>query len=239
MAVKPQLARFEALGPGGWEVLRAVIAHAHGHGLLVIADGKRGDIDVTANAYAASLMGGMDSPFGHLAGLGADLVTVNPLMGRDALEPFVTEARACGAGLLVLVRTSNPGAADLEDLELAGGGTVWERIARLVEDLGRAGVGPSGLSDVGAVMGATVPWHLERARELMGQAVFLLPGIGAQGGRVEELQAAFRPGPAGGLISASRSIVGAHLKRGGAPPSAAAAEAERLREAAWGLSGSG
>jgi orotidine-5'-phosphate decarboxylase len=237
VAVKPQLARFEALGPGGWEVLRSVIAHAHERGLLVIADGKRGDIDVTATAYAAALMGGLDSPFGHLDGLGADLVTVNPLMGTDALEPFVAAARATGAGVLVLVRTSNPGAADIEDLELDGGGTVWERSARLVDELGRPGVGSAGLSDVGAVVGATVPWHLERARELMGQAVFLLPGIGAQGGRVEELRPAFRPGRAGGLVSASRSIAGAYLKAGGEPAAAAAAEAERLREAAWRLSG--
>ena len=239
VAVKPQLARFEALGPGGPAVLREVAGHAREAGLLVIADGKRGDIDVTATAYAASLMGGIESPFGHLAGLGADMVTVNPLMGRDAIEPFVTAARSAGAGVLVLVRTSNPGAADIEDLELAGGEAVWERIAALVEELGRPGIGGSGLSDVGAVVGATAPGLLDRARELMGGAVFLLPGIGAQGGRVEELRAAFRPGRAGGLVSASRSIARAHLRSGGDPAAAAAAEAERLRDAAWRLSEAG
>lgn len=239
VAVKPQLARFEALGPGGQSVLREVAGYARERGMLVIADGKRGDIDVTATAYAASLLGGIESPFGHLAGLGADLVTVNPLMGRDAIEPFVAAARAHGAGVLVLVRTSNPGAADIEDLELAGGETVWERIARLVDELGRPGLGTSGLSDVGAVVGATAPWHLDRARELMGGAVFLLPGIGAQGGRVEDLRAAFRPGRAGGLVSASRSIAGAHMNSGGDPALAAAAEAERLRETAWRLSEAG
>jgi orotidine-5'-phosphate decarboxylase len=239
VAVKPQLARFEALGVEGAAVLRKVAAHARERGLLVIADGKRGDIDVTAAAYAGSLLGGIESPFGHLEGLGADLITVNPLMGRDAIEPFVSAARASGAGVLVLVRTSNPGAADIEDLELADGGTVWERTARLVEEFGRPGVGASGMSDVGAVVGATAPGHLDRARELMGAAVFLLPGIGAQGGRVEDLRAAFAPGPAGGLISASRSIAGAHLKHGGEPAEAAAAEAERLRGAAWRLSEGG
>jgi orotidine-5'-phosphate decarboxylase len=236
VAVKPQLARFEALGVQGNAVLREVCAHARSQGLLVIADGKRGDIDVTATAYAGSLLGGIDSPFGHLEGLGADLITVNPLMGRDAIEPFVRAARACGAGVLILVRTSNPGAADIEDLELAEGGTVWERTARLVEELGRPGVGGSGLSDVGAVVGATAPGHLQRARELMGEAVFLLPGIGAQGGRVEDLLAAFVPGRAGGLVSASRSIARAHLARGGEPAEAAAAEARSLRDAAWALS---
>jgi len=236
VAVKPQLARFEALGEPGRAVLGAVAAHAHAAGLLVIADGKRGDIDVTAAAYAASLFAGMDTPFGPVAGLGADLATVNPLMGRDAIEPFVQAARASGAGVLLLVRTSNPGAADIEDLPLEGGGTVWERTAELVDELGSAGVGAEGISDVGAVVGATAPWHLERARELMPSATFLLPGIGAQGGRVEEQQAAFRPGRAGGLVSASRSIAGAHLSNGRAPAVAAREEAERLRRAAWELS---
>src|SRR6185312_3960409 len=108
---------------------------------------------------------------------------------------FLAQARADGAGVLLLVRTSNPGAADIEDLPLEGGGTVWERTAALVQELGSDGVGEAGISDVGAVMGATAPWHLERARELMPSAVFLLPGIGAEGGGVEEQRAAFEPGP--------------------------------------------
>jgi orotidine-5'-phosphate decarboxylase len=233
VAVKPQLARFEAMGAAGWAALEAVAAHARAAGLLVIADGKRGDIDVTARAYACALGTGMDSPFGRIGGLGADLVTVNPLMGRDALEPFVTAAHEAGTGVLVLVRTSNPGAADVEDLRLADGGTVWERIAQLVDELGEASVGDSGLSHVGAVMGATEPGHLSRARELMPSASFLLPGVGAQGGRVEDLAAAFAPGRAGGLVSASRSIAGAHRTTGGDPSAAARDEAERLRERAW------
>ena len=241
VAVKLQLARFELLGAPGWEALNAVAEHAHERGLFVIADGKRGDIDVSARAYAAGLFAGAETPFGRIDGLGADLVTVNPLMGIDALEPFVATAREAGAGVLVLVRTSNPGAADLEDLRVDGGGAVWERIAAIVARLGADGVGDAGLSDVGAVVGATEPAHLVRARELMGGAVFLLPGVGAQGGRVEDLAPAFAPGRAGGLITASRSIVGAYLKgdnvAGSAHPGAMAlAEAERLREAAWALS---
>jgi orotidine-5'-phosphate decarboxylase len=244
VAVKPQLARFELLGTPGRDALGAVCAHAREAGLLVIADAKRGDIDVSAEAYAQALFAGRETPFGAVEGLRADMATVNPLMGSDALAPFVAAARASGAAVLVLVRTSNPGAADIEDLELADtptgtdGGRVWERIAALVGTLGRAGAGESGLSDVGAVVGATVPEHLARARELMPRAVFLLPGVGAQGGRVEDLAPAFAPGRAGGLISASRSIAGAHLADRGEPASAARAEAERLRELAWSLSGS-
>ncbi len=236
VAIKPQLARFEVLGAAGWATLAEVIAHAQQAGLLVIADGKRGDIDVTAGAYAGALFAGIDTPYGHVQGLGADMVTVNPLMGADAIEPFVRAARQTGAGVLVLVRTSNPGASDFEDLELVGSGTLWERIAEMVDELGRANVGEQGLSDVGAVVGATVPAHLARARELMSSATFLLPGVGAQGGRIEDLAPAFEPGRAGGLVTASRSIAAAHRTAGGEPAAAARAEAERLREAAWTLS---
>jgi orotidine-5'-phosphate decarboxylase len=162
-------------------------------------------------------------------------------MGIDAVEPFLAAARDSGAGVLVLVRTSNPGAADVEDLRVEGGGAVWERVAAIVDALGSAGIGESGLSDVGAVIGATEPGHLVRARELMPCAPFLLPGVGAQGGRVEDLAAAFAPGRAGGLVSASRSIAGAyqapeHSEAGASPATAARAEAERLRATAWALS---
>ena len=233
VAVKPQLARFEALGSFGWIALETVVAYARAAGLLVIADAKRGDIDVSARAYAEGLLGEVRTPYGPIDGLGADLLTINPLMGADAVQPFVDVARQAGAGVFALVRTSNPGAADIEDLPLASGEPVWERIAALVRRLGCDGVGESGLSDVGAVVGATVPAHLARARELMPNAVFLLPGVGAQGGRVQDLEPAFAPGRAGGLIAASRSIARAHEQAGDDPASAARAEAERLREQAW------
>jgi orotidine-5'-phosphate decarboxylase len=137
--------------------------------------------------------------------------------------------------VLLLVRTSNPGAADVEDLELAAGGAVWERLARLVEEVGADRVGDAGLSDVGAVVGATVPDHLRRARELMPRAILLLPGVGAQGGRVEDLAAAFAAGRASALVTASRSIVDAYRAHGAEPAHSARAEAERLRAAAWAL----
>jgi orotidine-5'-phosphate decarboxylase len=236
VAVKLQLACFERLGTPGWSALEHVAAYARAQGLLVIADGKRGDIALSAAAYAQALTVGVETPFGAAGGLGADLVTVNPLMGRDAIEPFIGSAREAGGGVLVLVRTSNRGAEDVEDLQLRDGDAVWERVAAMVDELGRGGVGAAGMSDVGAVMGATAPTHLARARDLMPSAAFLLPGVGAQGGRVEDLAPAFAPGQAGGLVSASRTIVNAHLRDGGSPAAAASAEAERLREAAWTLS---
>jgi orotidine-5'-phosphate decarboxylase len=232
VAVKPQLACFERLGADGWSALADTVRHAQDAGLLVIADAKRGDIDVSAAAYAQALVGTTPTPFGEARGLGTDAFTANPLLGVDALQPFVEAARAADAGIFVLVRTSNPGAADVEDLELAGGGHVWERLAAIVAAL--AGPG-EGLSEIGAVVGATVPEHVARMRELMPRAPFLLPGIGAQGGRVEDLAPAFAAGRAGGLISASRSIARAHEQGDGRPRDAARAEAERLRDVAWSL----
>lgn len=231
VAIKPQLACFERLGAAGREALQETCAAARDAGLLVIADGKRGDIDVSATAYAESLFGGRQTTFGALPGLGADATTVNPYMGIDTLEAFLGVARPGGNGVFVLVRTSNPGASDFEDLP-TGGGAVWEEIARAVARLGGE---TDGLADVGAVVGATAPEHLARMRELMPSAIFLLPGVGAQGGSVEALAPAFAPGRPGGLVTASRSIAGAGESTGGDPAQAARAEAERLRELAWSL----
>ena len=236
VAVKPQLACFERLGGAGAFVLEATCDHARRAGLLVLADGKRGDVPVTASAYADALLRGTRVDGTDLPGLGADAMTANPLLGRDALAPLVDAARAGGQGIFALVRTSNAGAADVMDARLEDGRRLWELLATLVDDLGAGGRdSQSGLSDVGAVTGATAPEHLERMRELMPHAVFLLPGIGAQGGDVESLSAAFAAGPAAGLVTASRSIASAHESTGEAPANAARREAERLRAAAWSL----
>jgi len=230
VAVKPQLACFERLGAPGWRALQNVIEHAQEQGLLALADAKRGDIDVSAAAYAQALAGETPTPFGAVPGLGADAYTASPYMGVDSLRAV----RAPGAGVFVLVRTSNPGAVDVEDLTTEGGERVWERVARLVDGLGEPGPA-SGLHDVGAVVGATAPKHLARARELMPRTPFLLPGIGAQGGRVEDLAPAFAAGRAGGLVTAARAIVRAHEQDGGEPGDAARREADRLRALAWSL----
>lgn len=231
VAVKPQLACFERLGAAGWAALAQTVRCAKERGLLVVADGKRGDIDISARAYGQAFFGATETPFGEVAGLGVDALTVNPLLGGESLRPLLEQARAARAGLFVLVRTSNPGAAELQDLALAGGGTLSERLARLVGSL----QGPGKLGDVGAVVGATAAERLQRLRELMPTAPFLLPGVGAQGGRVEDLAPAFAPGPAGGLVAVSRALADAFRDRGGDPAAAAAAAASRLRELAWGM----
>jgi orotidine-5'-phosphate decarboxylase len=237
VAVKPQVACFERLGAAGWAALREVVQAAGQYGLVVIADAKRGDIDISARAYGQAFFGHTPTPFGDVEGLGADALTVSPLLGRDSLAPLIEAARERGAGVLALVRTSNPGAADIQDRELADGGSVSEALARMIDELGRPGVGAAGLSDVGAVTGATAPERLEALRALMPSAVCLLPGIGPQGGSGRDLAPAFAPGPAGGLVSASRAIVYAHETSGtgGDPAAGARAEAARLRELIWGL----
>jgi len=221
VAVKPQLACFERIR-GLDTVLPDVVAAARRRGLLVLLDAKRGDVPVTATAYAAALAGVTRTPFGEVPGLGADAFTANPLLGQDALAPLLDS----GAGVFLLVRTSNPGAADVQDLELASGGALWEALARLAARSGAERVGACGLSDVGAVVGATAPEHLVRARALMPRTIFLLPGVGAQGGRVEDLAPAWAPGRAAGLVTASRSIA-----RAG--PGGAGGVAEELKRAAW------
>jgi orotidine-5'-phosphate decarboxylase len=226
VAVKPQLACFERLGAPGWAGLSDVCAAAREAGLLVVADGKRGDVPVTAAAYAQALVGETPTPWGPVPGLGADAFTANPLLGLDALEPLVAAAVEAGAGVFALVRTSNPGAADVEDLP-APERPLHESLAAMVAGLAPRLRGKSGLSGMGAVVGATEPEHIGRLRELMPHSIFLIPGVGAQGGQPELLGPAFAPGRAAALVAASRGIA--------ADPDPAAA-AERLRATVWDIS---
>jgi orotidine-5'-phosphate decarboxylase len=214
VAVKPQAAFFEALGSDGWAALAGVCEYARGAGLLVIADAKRGDIPSTARAYAAA--------FAPLA----DALTVNPYLGFDSLEPFLARD---GLGVFALVKTSNPGSVDIQDLPLADGRPLWQYVAALVDRWGRDLVGESGLSSVGAVVGATFPQEVAEARRLLPRAVLLLPGVGAQGAGPEDLAEAFSVGPAGALVSASRSVI--YADRGAGWQAAAAGEASRLADA--------
>ncbi|MGC9220084.1 MAG: orotidine-5'-phosphate decarboxylase [Solirubrobacteraceae bacterium] len=232
VAVKPQVACFERLGAPGWEVLGEVIEFARGLGLLVIADAKRGDIDLSARAYGQAFVGDTATPFGTVPGLGADALTVNPWLGTDAMQPIVDIARERGRGVFVLVRNSNPGADELQERQLDDG-TVSDAVARMVFRLGAQVEGA--LTDVGAVVGATAPERLAGLRELMPRTPFLLPGVGAQGGRVQDLAPAFGANPASGLIAVSRGLVYAHRMTGGDPAEAARREAARLREQASAL----
>ncbi len=211
--VKPQVACYEAYGAAGWRTLEATVAAAGARGLQVIVDGKRNDIGSTATHYAQAAFGGAPGLDGaRLPGLGGDWLTVNGYLGGDAIDPFLgdaADAAAGGHGIFVLVRTSNPSAADLQD-RVTDTGTVADAMAELVTTWGRGRVGSCGLSAVGAVVGATWP---DQARELRGRmpdAWFLVPGYGAQGGSAADAVAGARPsGPAGLLVNSSRQILAA------------------------------
>lgn len=210
VAVKPNLAFFERYGSAGWTCLQEVCSLAKGLGLLVIADAKRGDIGSTAEAYADALLGDLPGTLGPFV----DAVTVHPYLGSDSLEPFLRRAREGGRGVFVLVRTSNPSAAELQDLDCRGE-ALYLRVARLVERWGEGQVGPSGFSSVGAVVGATSPEALKMLRSRLPRAPFLVPGYGAQGATVEDLTGAFLPGGLGAVVNASRSVIFAYEKRPG------------------------
>lgn len=213
VAVKPQAAFFEAQGADGWAALAEVCDHARAAGLLVVVDAKRGDVPSTARAYAAAL-----APL-------ADAITVNPYLGGDSLEPFFARD---ALGVFVVVKTSNPGSVDLQDLPLADGRPLWQHVADLVDRWGADRLGASGLSSVGAVVGATFPQEVAEARRLLPRSVLLLPGVGAQGGRADDLAEAFSAGPASALVSASRSVL--YADRGQGWQEAAATEATRLAD---------
>src|SRR5207248_6601720 len=202
VAVKPQSAFFEALGADGMRAFEDVCDYARAAGLLVLADAKRGDIGSTARAYAAAFL----EPRGE-AGPLADALTVNSYLGRDSVEPFLQACRLHGAGIFCLVKTSNPGSADVQDLALSDGRPLWQQVAEVVREWGEELVGENGLSAVGAVVGATHPRAVAEARKLMPQSVLLLPGVGAQGAAPADVARAFTSGPAGALVAVSRSVL--------------------------------
>jgi orotidine-5'-phosphate decarboxylase len=228
VAVKPQLAFFEALGPPGMLACAEVCAYARRAGLLVIADGKRGDVGSTARAYSAAYLEG-EEPL-------ADALTVNPWFGRESVEPYLAATRRYGAGIFCVVKTSNAG-GDVQDATLSDGRPMWQHVAALVAEWGEGQIGEHGLSAVGAVVGATHPRAVSEARRLMPQSILLIPGVGAQGGKPGDLARAFTAGPASALVNASRSIIYASRESGGDFRSAAGAEAARLRSEIWAVSG--
>ena len=225
--IKPQSAFFEQLGPGGMGILSDLCREAGELGLLVVLDAKRGDIGSTSAAYARAMLG-------REAGFPADALTVNPYLGIETLDPFLEAADAAGSGLFVLVRTSNPGSADLQMLELGDGGKVYEKLAGDLSPLVESRVGSSGYSSLGIVAGATYPEEAASLRRLLPTALFLVPGFGAQGGGREEALAGLvdgPEGPEGGIVNSSRGIIfppeAADAKSGGAWRQAVDAAIER------------
>ncbi len=221
-AIKPQLAFFEARGVEGMRALAEVIKLGRRLGLVVIADAKRGDIGSTSAAYAEAYLGDGD--------FGCDAVTVNPYLGSDAIAPFVARVRA-GRGVFVLVKTSNPSSGEFQDVP-TDRGPVWEQVAARVRGWGDDFTGNSGLSSVGAVVGATYPSHARRARELMPNTFILVPGYGTQGAGPADAVAAARADGSGIIVNSSRGLMYAWMECPDATPAdAAAAAADSMRRA--------
>lgn len=207
-AVKPQSAFFEACGPAGVEALRNVIAAARKAGLIVVCDAKRGDIGSTAEAYAAAYLAGEDPAAAPFA---SDCLTVNPYMGVDTLQPFVDRAAEVGAGIYVLVRTSNPGAGDFQDRE-TNSVKLFENVADRIESLSTELAGGGAYGPVGAVVGATYPEELQQLRERMPHVPLLVPGYGSQGGTSAGVAGAFDDKGLGAIVNSSRGIIFSYQK---------------------------
>jgi orotidine-5'-phosphate decarboxylase len=203
--VKPQAAFFEACGPDGMAVLQRLLRRARDAGLLTLLDGKRNDIASTAAAYADAALGGVTVAGRCFPVWDADALTVNPYLGRDAVEPFLQSARRRGGGVFVLVRTSNPGAGLFQDL-VCDGRPLYRHVGEAVNAWARENLGACGLGDVGAVVGATYPQELADLRRALPDTLFLVPGYGAQGGSAADVAAAFRPDGLGAVVNSSRGV---------------------------------
>ncbi len=205
-AVKLQIAFYEQYGVPGIEAFRDTIVIAKERGLLVLVDAKRNDIASTAQAYANALLGETQTPFGSCRAFDVDCITISPYLGEDSLLPFVETCRSYGKGVFVLVKTSNPGSRDLQDLMVEGQRRLYEHVSELVARLGSEVMGDSGYSSIGAVVGATFPAEADLLRARMPRAIFLVPGYGAQGGTGQDAAHCFNADGLGAVVNASRSI---------------------------------
>ena len=230
VAIKMQCAYFEALGARGYQLYEEMVGPIRDCGCLVIGDAKRGDIGSTAEAYARA----------HLEVAGVDAVTVNPYMGSDSVEPFARRAREAGKGVFVLVKTSNPSSAEIQDLGVAGGGPVYARVAELVKAWGQGTEGERGYHSVGAVVGGT---HRDQGTDLrrhLPGVPLLVPGYGAQGAGAADIVGMFDRGGSGAVVNSSRAVLYAYRKRPDLSwQDAARAEVREMREALWRAAGRG
>jgi len=207
--VKPQVAFYERFGPPGIAAFRDTITYARSKGLLVLTDIKRGDIGSTAAAYAEAHLGFVEVNGKLIEPFGADAVTVNPYLGTDGIEPFLGVCEKHGKGIFVLVRTSNPSGAEFQNL-LVDGEPFYRRVAKHVEEWGKALIGDSGYSSVGAVVGGTCPKEASEIRALLPKTYFLVPGYGAQGGEADDVSVSFNKDGLGAVVNSSRGIIHAY-----------------------------
>lgn len=210
-AVKPQIAMYEQFGVPGIQAFYDTIAYCHGKGLLVIGDVKRGDIGSTSGAYAAAHLGTVKIGSKTIAPFDEDFATVNPYLGSDGVQPFITVCREQDKGIFVLVKTSNPSSGEFQDQKVDGT-PLYEKVGRKVSEWGAVVYGDYGYSEVGAVVGATYPEMGKRLRKIMPKNYILVPGYGAQGGKGKDLVSFFNEDGLGAIVNSSRGIIAAWQK---------------------------
>jgi orotidine-5'-phosphate decarboxylase len=203
--VKPQMAFYEQYGPAGLQAFWDTVRYAKEHDLLVVSDAKRGDIDSTAQAYANSLLGTTNLFETETKVYDVDCVTINPFLGEDSLIPFIETCTKHGKGIFVLAKTSNPGSADLQNLEV-NGQTISTIVAKMIAKHAEQNIGSDGYSSIGAVVGATFPEEAQQLRKQLPHSIFLVPGIGAQGGDTSGLGNFFNADGLGAIVNSSRGI---------------------------------
>jgi len=199
-AVKPQIALYEEFGPSGLEIYFKTVTYAKSKGLIVIGDIKRGDIASTAEGYSKA----------HLVNSESDFITVNPYMGYDSIEPYLSDCKQYDKGLFILVKTSNPSSKDIQDLPIADGRPVYVHVGEMVSQWGRGFIGKSNFSSIGAVVGATHPSQGKTLRKALPHTFFLVPGYGAQGGKASDLSGMLNKDGLGIIVNNSRGITGAY-----------------------------
>lgn len=210
-AVKPQIAFYERYGSQGIEAFEKTVKYAKNSELLVILDAKRNDIGSTASAYAEGHLGKVEMADGSFRpSFDGDFVTVNPYLGDDGISPFLEVCEKEGKGIFLLVKTSNPSSGDFQDRKFVEGGTLFEEVARYVDEVSERALGERGYSSIGAVTGATYPEEGKRLRELMPKSIFLVPGYGAQGGGAGDTMPCFNEDGYGAVVNSSRGILYAY-----------------------------
>ncbi len=214
-SVKVQIAYYEMYGVAGMKAYEETLKYATEKDLIVIADAKRNDIGSTASCYAKTFLGETSVNDKAMRAFPSDYVTVNGYLGTDGIAPFVDECVKGDKGIFVLVKTSNPSGAEIQNLVLDNGMPMYEYVGGLVEKWGESTVGKYGYSAVGAVVGATHPTEAERLRKVLPHTFFLIPGYGAQGGNAEMLKSCFGADGLGGVVNNSRGILCAYKKNGG------------------------
>lgn len=209
-AVKLQMACYEMFGVEGIQAFEQTVHLAHEYDLTVIDDSKRNDIGATAALYAEAHLGDQLLIEGTIPQDNSDFLTINPMLGSDTVQPFIEVANKNNKGIFALVRTSNPGAAELQEA-LIGGIPLYEKVAEMVQQFSSKFLGVNGFSGIGAVVGATWPEITQRLRQIMPNCFFLVPGFGQQGATADDTSYAFNEKGYGAIINSSRAIIFSYL----------------------------